>query len=75
MKKKLNQCIKCTHWRYVVGTDFAVFDWGNCKKIIVGKDVRVSGYYLQTSFDFYCKYFEEKKEVKDDAIDSDGTCD
>ena len=54
MKK---ECRNCQHWKSP-----SISDFGNCRKIAVGKDVRIGNRLLQTSSNFGCKYFK-KKEV------------
>ena len=60
MKK---ECMSCTSWKPVVGTDVKKAEFGNCRKIVVGKDVRIAGYALQTALTFCCKFYNGK-EVK-----------
>jgi hypothetical protein len=55
-------CKNCTYWK-------ARGVFGNCQKIEVGKDVRISGMRLQTNENFSCKYFKKH----DNGNDSDGS--
>lgn len=52
------QCKTCMSWKPVLGAEINPDSFGNCQKIINGSDVRISGYKLQTSASFSCKYFK-----------------
>lgn len=67
MARKTKQCNNCKFWK---GNNP---DRNLCSEIIVGTDVFISGYYLQTASTFGCIKYKEK-EVKDDSLsDSDAT--
>ncbi len=56
MSKRI--CKNCRHWSRRLP------DFNICYGVKVGKDVRTSSKYIQTSMDFGCNKF---KEIKDDS--------
>jgi hypothetical protein len=48
-------CKNCRYWNRKIEGNF-----GLCRKIKVGKDVRIAGYFLQTGSEFMCMYNEPK---------------
>ncbi|MDR1762769.1 MAG: hypothetical protein LBR64_02260 [Dysgonamonadaceae bacterium] len=65
-------CRTCKFWKQVISEEMG---FGNCRRIKVGEDVRISAYYLQTGEDFACSYHQtaEKPEEKQTKIENDGT--